>query len=439
MAALPSWIAFALIIVAILPRLQVLKTGFSDPIKIEVKIGTSVKLPKGTTHIHAHALRLYKEVDISRHSYTWAKGRFMTQDGLHESAFETPEQVLTYHDNHARVSHVFEVVRLPPSISKYDDVEFFLDDFCISRFNIGSFRFSDLYIRGKVGAEFFAVSHPTDPDEWLLTISLAATGLLLFGTFINTVRALRNGKFCSFGFLWNLIFSAALLACNNPFWVVKSASWDYTVLVSNMIMEGITHVTLTSQCLMMIYTKPTRSGLFQFITALIVILSFVHGVIKLTANQGIIHNRTITIQDDHRDSFMQPVINARRTFATIFMYLEGFILAITFLLRFLRMTKGQIEFIGLAIFYIRYVCIRETRVYRGEFLWSNDYDRLFQGLIPIFIILSCQRASSDKPAENEKSTVPASVDLGDDEEVEKLKETEKKKKLANNKDSVKTK
>jgi hypothetical protein len=160
------------------------------------------------------------------------------------------------------VSHSFELVRVPPNLSKQPQVEFFLDDLRISRFHLGDFKFSDLYLRGKLDAEFYAVSHPTDPEVWLNTIAQIATGLLLFGILIYTCRALKNGKLTSFGFVSTLLFAVSMIVCFNPMlFFPHLEDPDYAEFIGNLMIDGIVHLDLLYQFLLIIFPKPSRSGI----------------------------------------------------------------------------------------------------------------------------------------------------------------------------------
>ena len=431
--SLPSWIAFVLIGLAVLPHIKQLQVGYSEPIKIDLKPGQSAILPDGTTHIHIHALRLYKETDITSTGFTRAKGRFITKDKLHESAFATPEIMFTWDSPNAKVSHAFELVRVPPNLSKEPQVEFFLDDLCISRFHMGNFRFSDLYIRGKLGAEFYAVSHPTDPEAWLNTITQIATGLLFFGIIFYTCRAFKNSRVLSFSFFSTLFFAASMIACYNPLWVFPhTEDPDYAEFIGNLLIDGIVHVGLLYQFLLIIFPRPSRSGSFQFLAILMVIFIFIHGVVKVTANQGLLHNRTLTIEEEHIDDFITPVFAAKKVISKIVTIVEVLIGSIALLKGIKTMTLGQVEFMGLSVFFIRYIFMKETSSYKGEFVWFNDWQRLFQGVFPVLFILSALRAVTDNKEvalkDDNDSKDTKKHNHQDEDETETLKEASTKQK-----------
>lgn len=128
---------------------------------------------------------------------------------------------------------------------------------------MGFFRFSDLYIRGKVDVELYAVSHPTDPEIWLSTIAQISTGLLFAGILIHVCRALKNGKFFSFGFLSTLFFAVSMVACINPTWLLPHLEDpDYAYFIGNIIIDGIVHFGIMYQLLLIIFPKPSKSGIF---------------------------------------------------------------------------------------------------------------------------------------------------------------------------------
>lgn len=104
-----------------------------------------------------------------------------------------------------------------------------------------------------------------------------------------------------------------------------------------------------------------------------------------------------------------------------------------------RMTASQFEFLGLAAYFITYMNRKETTVYKGEFLWFNDWERLFQGVFPVFLILSAFRAVTDAEVAcpiTEETAKASDIKKGDDEETESLKNNSGKNKKDQN---IKTK
>ena len=125
------------------------------------------------------------------------------------------------------------------------------------------------------------------------------------------------------------------------------------------------------------------------------IFIFVHGVIKITANQGLLHNRTLTLEEEHIDDFISPVFAAKKVISKVIMIIEALLGAIAFIKGFKKLTVSQVEFMGLSVFFIRYIFMKETSSYKGEFVWFNDWQRLFQGVFPVLFILSALRAVTD--------------------------------------------